>query len=599
MNAKMKATFAMAIVAMMVFTAAGATTYSWFSDTEETDVTISTAKVDISGVYAIDSITVGNNKISIVGNDDDNEDTITLGEWNSRGDGNIISLPSNENPNKIGISKAIPSKIAVSYTVTNESSINAYWRMYTALPNDVSIVGKTPTNGITYLAGNETGSEVLTAEGVNKTKTIEFVIDLTNIKKTGDDATSPVEYTFTFVSEAYQFGYNYSAPVSMVAGTATIPNVVGKNVKVEGITHAAEGVTSVPIVMEFDQSTNEKIANATLSVESIKDASGNFKIGSDEANAVVLDINLNNGAVSDLGGYVSITVPIKGDVDDPQVFYTKNGADPVAMDVIGNSYDNGYTYVTFKTNHFSEYVVGDFEALVDDTYFSTLEEAADNSNGKGVTLLKDATLEEDISLGGILTINSPLTLDGGGKTITSSAGRAINVDVNGSVTIKNVTIVANGERAINVIQKPVKLIIDNVDATSTNYTINISTSAGAANVDIDRCTLSGLCVVNNAGPGAKITVDNSIINCNDKNETVGESYAALSLNKDAVNGSIVANKCTINVMEGSDSAKARNGADGGLVTVDGSTEGVLVIVAAIEYDGSPYYHGFSFKSFFR
>ena len=54
MNAKMKATFAVAIVAMMVFAAAGATTYSWFSDTEETDVTISTAKMDISGVYTID-----------------------------------------------------------------------------------------------------------------------------------------------------------------------------------------------------------------------------------------------------------------------------------------------------------------------------------------------------------------------------------------------------------------------------------------------------------------------------------------------------------------------------------------------------------------
>lgn len=47
MNAKTTATIAVAVVALMVFAAAGATTYSWFSDSEEVDITISTAIVDI------------------------------------------------------------------------------------------------------------------------------------------------------------------------------------------------------------------------------------------------------------------------------------------------------------------------------------------------------------------------------------------------------------------------------------------------------------------------------------------------------------------------------------------------------------------------
>jgi len=48
MNAKVTATIAVAVVALMVFAAAGSTTYSWFSDSEETDINITTAKVEIS-----------------------------------------------------------------------------------------------------------------------------------------------------------------------------------------------------------------------------------------------------------------------------------------------------------------------------------------------------------------------------------------------------------------------------------------------------------------------------------------------------------------------------------------------------------------------
>ena len=75
--------------------------------------------------------------------------------------------------------------------------------------------------------------------------------------------------------------------------------------------------------------------------------------------------------------------------------------------------------------------------------------------------------------------------------------------------------------------------------------------------------------------------------------TAGEGYAALSLNKEAVGGSIVATNSTINVAAGSDSFKGRNGAENGTVTIDGSSDDVVVIVAVITYAGSNYYHGFA------
>jgi hypothetical protein len=59
---------------------------------------------------------------------------------------------------------------------------------------------------------------------------------------------------------------------------------------------------------------------------------------------------------------------------------------------------------------------------------------------------------------------------------TSSAARAINVVCDGNVTIKNLTINAVGERAINVITYPAVLTVDNVTAVASLYTLNVATS---------------------------------------------------------------------------------------------------------------------------
>ena len=228
---------------------------------------------------------------------------------------------------------------------------------------------------------------------------------------------------------------------------------------------------------------------------------------------------------------------------------------------------------------------GDIENNVNVATEKQLVEAV----AKGGTI----TLTEDISLSEILVISKNTTLDGNGHKITSSAGRAINVSGADDVTIKNLTIVASGERAINVIQNTKKVTIDNVIATAANYTVNVASSAPGAEVYIDNSTLSGLCTVNVSSSSTAVTVKNSTINCNDNNTTVGEAYAAISLNKEAIGGKIISTNTVVNVTEGSDSYKGRNGAENGEVTINGSTEDVVVMVAAIIYPNSDYYHAFA------
>ena len=192
----------------------------------------------------------------------------------------------------------------------------------------------------------------------------------------------------------------------------------------------------------------------------------------------------------------------------------------------------------------------------------------------------------------IFTISSPVTIDGCSHKLTSSAGRAINVSGADGVTIKNLVIECTGERAINIIQNATNVTIDNVTATAANYTVNVAASAPKAVVNIKNSTLNGLCTVNVSAESAKVTVDNSTINCNDNNTTAGEAYSALSLNREAVGGKIIATNTVVNVAEGSDSHKGRNGAENGEVTINGSTEEVVVMVAAIIYPNNTNYHAF-------
>lgn len=205
--------------------------------------------------------------------------------------------------------------------------------------------------------------------------------------------------------------------------------------------------------------------------------------------------------------------------------------------------------------------------------------------GSAIELLADIESED------IITINKNITINGNGKTINSTATRAINIATEGEVTIKNLIVVAKGERAVNVITHPAIVKLEGVNLTSSNYTVNVATSAGAAKVDIQKSTLRGLNTVNINGAGAKVTIDDCKIYCDDNNTTEGEDYAALCLGRDAVGGSIAATNSNIYVPEDSDSTKGCNNASDGTITIDGSTDGVVVKYAAIIV--GDYYYAFN------
>lgn len=227
---------------------------------------------------------------------------------------------------------------------------------------------------------------------------------------------------------------------------------------------------------------------------------------------------------------------------------------------------------TIEWGEISEYVatVTDIQAMID---------AAQDGD--------TVTLPANVSGSDILVVDKNITLDGNGKTLTSAANRAININASGDVTIKNLTVIT-GERGINIIQKPGNITLESVTVTDALYAVNLATSAGAVKVAINNSTLSGRNTVSVNAPGAEVTIDGCEIYCV-SNE---ESYAALVLGKDAVGGSIIATNTNVYV-EGEDSQKGRNSADGGVVTLNGSTDGIVVMYACIDYPEYYVYHTFT------
>ncbi len=199
-------------------------------------------------------------------------------------------------------------------------------------------------------------------------------------------------------------------------------------------------------------------------------------------------------------------------------------------------------------------------AKVGNNYYATLE-AAIAAAGVGDTV----ELLADVNTSSIITINKAITLNGNGKTITSTAGRAINVSGANGVTIKNVTIEASGERAINVIQGATNVVIYNVDATAANYTVNVASSAKGAIVTIENSTLTGLNVVNVSAANANVTVNGGKLVCNDKSGS--EKYAALALDNGATDAVITATNVNFTIED--DSNNASNSSNGGKIIIDG------------------------------
>ena len=197
--------------------------------------------------------------------------------------------------------------------------------------------------------------------------------------------------------------------------------------------------------------------------------------------------------------------------------------------------------IVFDVEKVNEWVpAGDVNATVATPVATAEELIAAVEEGGNVVLTADINLGAGTRADYGLEIKANTVLDGNGYTITCSAVRAINVCASATeVTIKDLNLVAGGERGINAEGADKKLTIENVTAVSNNYTVNLVGSTVNNVVEINNCDLKGLNVVNVWGENSKVTVNNTTLRCEDNNAS--EGYGVVAVNNMAEGAEVVVN----------------------------------------------------------
>lgn len=285
------------------------------------------------------------------------------------------------------------------------------------------------------------------------TDTISVPVDYYTCKITAyinGDETKPV-------AEDASFGFRiYGGATTVVSGDLTekadsYASFDVKKTAIQSFTASSTAETKIEVAVapkteaynstESDKKTNKSevafeagaltAADATycLSAETLsaETASDSFTITAEEGSGTVavygsikLTLDAINGttstSVTDFGGKtVTVTTYIAPGLEssDVTVKYNGDGAQPTNV-----TYDSTSGKVTFKTTHFSEFVVVSKKAAPvynksQNRYYSTLEDSVKN--------LGDTTeleLKSDVTVSKTVTIKQNLSLDLGGKTIT-------------------------------------------------------------------------------------------------------------------------------------------------------------------------------------
>lgn len=323
MKAQTKALVASLIIVALGLSAVSGITYSWFSVTDETDITIETGKIQVRMVV-----------------------TDELGESVMDTEG-LSTAP-------INIENMGPGDVVVyNYSMHNTSTIEIKWRLYVSFSvdgenqaladalrvdgsqissngysssksfkgNDASSQG-TLTISIPECYGNEIGGKTLKGKLIFEVYQANAVVDPKEVESTAD-------------------------PVNTDKATAEIPSSENDAVVI---------TSNLGISVQFDSNSAAAQQGKTLSIEKKTESEVGIQV-TDGIIAALYELKIDGGAVSDLGGKVSVTITLPGSVDSPTVYYVDNEDNEKAMPITEIKVVGSNTKVTFVTSHFSMYAV--------------------------------------------------------------------------------------------------------------------------------------------------------------------------------------------------------------------------------------------------
>lgn len=289
--------------------------------------------------------------------------------------------------------------------------------------------------------------------------------------------------------------------------------------------------------------SNETTGNAALSLDvkvfpaTESSASNSFTISSNTntaAAAIDLSLTVDNSEKTEFGdAKIEIETYIAKNLADVIVSYNGSALNPEDY-----SYDSTSGLLTFKTNHFSTFVVETSSAaMIGDTAYDTLSKAYDATVGNDeIVLLKD------INLTSVFLIEKSITINGNGHNIYNTANRVIRItQPNLDVKLYDLGIISRCTATSDVrgisfdnTSSGSSLLLDGCTVSASFYAINLNYGS-TVNMVINDSSISGWAAINAYGTGNTITVNNSeLIGINDKgyNADGWNNFATICLEGD-------------------------------------------------------------------
>ena len=201
------------------------------------------------------------------------------------------------------------------------------------------------------------------------------------------------------------------------------------------------GTETAEITVSFDSSAASVVNGGTISVDASPSAPTGFTISGNDT--MTLNFSIDNADTEFGDGYadITVTVPMASEPQTVNVIYNGIGEQPT---VVNHTYTDGKLTVTFRTNHFSEFIVTNTD---DVSVSNETALAASLVYGMNVTLANDISISNRINIPAGVT--STLDLENYDITSTQYCFRVFGeLTINGTGTVESGTsdpVVANYE----------------------------------------------------------------------------------------------------------------------------------------------------------
>ena len=414
MKAQTKALVASVVVIALALSAVSGITYSWWSDTENSDITITTGDLDVS----TSDITVGYTEEGETKTESVSySDTLSISYGGANASSATVALDT---------SKVDPNDdVTISYAVTFKATVNVKYLLDVDVPTTFEDVTTTEvtSNGTTF-----------SALGVYQ-----------------EDTTNALDKTYSVVITISELPRNATGIFKLTNYITQLPNTdaqAGTQTVSEGSATVTEGDASVAVTSIPNDAQTLKVVTTT----------------DDSANTASIYLTLTDSSgnkITDFDSAVSVEVVLKGAYNG--LYYNGTEAQPTVSSYAystdksswGATFETAkYTKVTFTTTHFSEFVATSTVEVSDASALATAI-AAGGYVKLGAAIGCDVVVGTGTSV--VLDLNGFTLTNGSSDTIVVQAGASLIIlDSTGSGgKVDNVT---HGKAAVKALKNSTVVI---------------------------------------------------------------------------------------------------------------------------------------------